>query len=285
VWQHLVHRVIVVEAGGGIRADGPPHRVLGKDGASLAASGVWVPGFSPALPTRHPTSDTPIAIQTRHLAIARAPHTALASNLECVVQSGRMLALTGSNGSGKSTLALTIGGLLKPAAGSVDASYIAGSLGPSPIDWASQDLLPRIGSVFQQPEHQFLAATVAAELAIGPRALRMPRPAIEATVHALAARLHLEKLLDANPFTLSGGEKRRLSVATALATRPAVLVLDEPTFGQDSRTWAQLVQLLAELLDEGVAVLAASHDQEFVHVLADAQFVMPLAAALPAVLS
>jgi energy-coupling factor transport system ATP-binding protein len=282
VWQQLVDRVIVVEARGGIRADGPPQRVLGTDGASLAASGVWVPGFSPAVPTRHRTAEAPTAIQTRQLAIERVPNTVLASHLECAVRSGRLLALTGANGAGKSTLALTIGGLLKPAAGSVDASAIAGSLGPSPIDWTSRELLPRIGSVFQQPEHQFLAGTVAAELAIGPRALRMPQPDIQATVHSLATRLHLEELLHANPFTLSGGEKRRLSVATALATRPAVLVLDEPTFGQDSRTWAELVALLAELLDEGVAVLAASHDQEFVRALADAEFAMPVPEVLPA---
>jgi energy-coupling factor transport system ATP-binding protein len=281
VWQSLVDRVIVVEVGGGIRADGPPQRVLARDGASLAASGVWVPGFSPVLPTRKRTAEAPVAIQTRQLAIARVPGTVVASHLECAVQAGRLLALTGANGSGKSTLALTIGGLLKPAAGSVDAKAIAGQLGPSPIDWASRELLPRIGSVFQQPEHQFLAGNVSAELAIGPRALRMPRPDIEATVHSLAARLHLEGLLDANPFTLSGGEKRRLSVATALATRPAVLVLDEPTFGQDSRTWAELVALIAELLDDGVAVVAASHDQQFVDALADAEFAMPVRTAHP----
>ena len=73
----------------------------------------------------------------------------------------------------------------------------------------------------------------------------------------------------ANPFTLSGGEQRRLSVATALATAPRVLVLDEPTFGQDRRTWTELVDLLAKLRDDGCAVLAATHDADFVAALAD----------------
>lgn len=71
-------------------------------------------------------------------------------------------------------------------------------------------------------------------------------------------------LARANPFTLSGGEQRRLSVATVLATAPRVLVLDEPTFGQDSRTWAELVALLGELLLEGAAVMVATHDHDLV---------------------
>jgi energy-coupling factor transport system ATP-binding protein len=89
-----------------------------------------------------------------------------------------------------------------------------------------------------------------------------------ARVTELAERLRLVHLLDANPFTLSGGEKRRLSVATALVTRPPLLVLDEPTFGQDSRTWRELTALLAELLDTGSAVVAVTHDEEFVDAVA-----------------
>jgi energy-coupling factor transport system ATP-binding protein len=81
--------------------------------------------------------------------------------------------------------------------------------------------------------------------------------------------LRLVSLAAANPFTLSGGEKRRLSVATVLATRPRVMVLDEPTFGQDSRTWQELVALLAELVGEGRSIVAMTHDQLFVDALAD----------------
>ncbi|OAX61685.1 hypothetical protein A5N15_05060 [Rothia kristinae] len=70
-------------------------------------------------------------------------------------------------------------------------------------------------------------------------------------------------MAEANPFTLSGGEKRRLSVGTALAARPRVLVLDEPTFGQDAITWARLVRLLGELMAEGTAVVSVTHDLDF----------------------
>jgi energy-coupling factor transport system ATP-binding protein len=94
-------------------------------------------------------------------------------------------------------------------------------------------------------------------------------------VDELLARLHLAHLALANPFTLSGGEQRRLSVATALATGPSVLVLDEPTFGQDSRTWAELVELLCELLDDGTGVLAVTHDEALVSALADDVVALP----------
>jgi energy-coupling factor transport system ATP-binding protein len=73
--------------------------------------------------------------------------------------------------------------------------------------------------------------------------------------------------VDANPYTLSGGEKRRLAVATVLAAHPQVLVLDEPTFGQDANTWAELASFLSELLDAGTAVVSVTHDEEFTHVL------------------
>jgi energy-coupling factor transporter ATP-binding protein EcfA2 len=97
---------------------------------------------------------------------------------------------------------------------------------------------------------------------------------VDERVDSLLERLRLTTLAKANPFTLSGGEKRRLSVATILAARPSVLVLDEPTFGQDSRTWRELVALLAELLDDGNAVVAVTHDRDFIDALADRELVL-----------
>jgi energy-coupling factor transport system ATP-binding protein len=192
--------------------------------------------------------------------------------IDLTVESGRCLALTGPNGVGKSTLGLTLGGLLAAGGGRVDASGLAGGLSPDPFRWKSRDLLTRIGTVFQDPEHQFLARTVREELEVGPRALRMPEPMMRDRVDELASRLRLDRLLPANPFTLSGGEKRRLSVATALATAPRMLVLDEPTFGQDSRTWGELVALLSALVDDGRAVVAITHDADLVAALADSEY-------------
>jgi energy-coupling factor transport system ATP-binding protein len=278
VWLDVVTRVVVLAAGGGVVADGTPAQVLAERGAELAAGGVWVPGHPPARPVRQPN---PLRLKAeplitgRRLAVARPGAPLAAVGLEPAVVAGVCTAVTGANGAGKSTLALTLAGLIPAAGGELVAgerlrnSSRGRKLPPSPYRWRGRDLVRRIGTVFQDPEHQFLTPTVRDELRHGP--LQVGASAAEADGRAdeLLDRLGLARLAQANPFTLSGGEKRRLSVGTALATRPDVLVLDEPTFGQDSRTWAETVALLAELLDEGRAVLAVTHDASVVEALAD----------------
>lgn len=268
VWLGLVDRVVVLDAGGGVLADGSPADVLDHHGESLAASGVWVPGVPPARPERRRAGSTVELLEGDNLSIGRS--TTLRSGIEASVVSGKAVAITGPNGAGKSTLGLTLGGLLPPLGGQVVARpELAAGAGAHPISWKSRDLLTRIGTVFQDPEHQFLATSVRRELEIGPRALRLSAGETTSRVDELLVRLRLDHLADANPFTLSGGEKRRLSVATVLATKPRVLVLDEPTFGQDSRTWSEMLALLAALVDDGSAVVAITHDAELVDALAD----------------
>ena len=267
VWLPLVSRVIVLGEGG-VVADGTPEAVLGREGPRLAAAGVWVPGIPPSFPP--PPAAVPGAplLTARALSVARVAQHPVASAIDLDVRAGAALAITGPNGSGKSTLGLTLAGLLPPASGSlVAATELAGDAGPAPIRWASRQLLTRIGTVFQDPEHQLLAKTVRGELEVGPHALGLDPAETTARVDELLARLRLEKLARANPYTLSGGEKRRLTVAASLATRPRVLVLDEPTFGQDARTWAELVALLARLRDEGSAIVAITHDLDVVEAL------------------
>src|SRR5690606_35781909 len=138
----------------------------------------------------------------------------------------------------------------------------------APIRWSSTQLLTRIGMVFQEPEHQLLATTVREELAVGARALGIGEGELAERSDQLLRRLRLEHLAKANPYTLSGGEKRRLTVAAALMTRPRMLVLDEPTFGQDARTWAELIAMLATLRDEGSAVVVVTHDPDVPRALA-----------------
>ena len=125
--------------------------------------------------------------------------------------------------------------------------------------------------MFQEPEHQFVTGKVLDELMFGPRHLGYG----EERVDELLERLRLTELVDANPYTLSGGEKRRLSVATVLAAHPQVLVLDEPTFGQDANTWAELASFLSELLDAGTAVVSVTHDAEFSAVLGGTELRLP----------
>jgi energy-coupling factor transport system ATP-binding protein len=267
VWLPLVSRVIVLGEGG-VVADGVPDDVLGREGAGLAAAGVWVPGFPPASPPPPRRVPGEALLSARGMAVARVAGHPVAASIDLAVREGAALAITGPNGAGKSTLGLTLAGLLPAAGGDVSASpALAGGAGPTPIRWSSRQLLTRIGTVFQDPEHQLLAKTVGEELEIGPRALGLDAGEIRLRVDELLQRLRLERLARANPYTLSGGEKRRLTVAAALATRPQVLVLDEPTFGQDARTWSELVALLAELRDAGSAIVAVTHDLDVVRAL------------------
>ncbi|MBD7957586.1 ABC transporter ATP-binding protein [Microbacterium sp. Sa4CUA7] len=292
VWLPLVDRVIVLAPGGGVLADGSPREVLGLGGTSpspaaaaaplapdlpqrLAAAGVWVPGIPPQVPPPPAAAPGEALLTARALTVARTAGVAVAGPLDLDVRAGEVLGVVGPNGAGKSTLGLTLAGLLPPADGVVAASdALAADAAPrrrrapagvAPIGWSSRSLLTRIGTVFQDPEHQLLARTVREELAVGPRALGLDDDVIAARVDELLERLRLTRLAEANPYTLSGGEKRRLTVAATLAARPRVMVLDEPTFGQDATTWAELVAIIASLRD-GVdergplGVVAVTHD-------------------------
>jgi energy-coupling factor transport system ATP-binding protein len=233
--------------------------VLAERGAELAAAGVWVPGREPAGPNLPPPTGDPL-LATRSLVVGR-DRTPLRTAPDLTLDAGSLVALAGPNGSGKTTLALTLAGLLPPVAGRVEpAPALAAGLTGPPIRWRSRDLLTRIAMVLQSPQHSFLTARVRDELAVGLIALRRPEPERIARVDELLERLDLAALADANPFTLSGGQQRRLSVGGALAAAPRLVILDEPTFGQDARTWAALVGLLAEAVVGGSAVLAVTHD-------------------------
>jgi energy-coupling factor transport system ATP-binding protein len=272
VWLPLVTRVIVL-GDGGVIADGAPHAVLRERGGELAAGGVWVPGARPAWPAPPAVAPGAPLLSARDLAVARIKGRPVAAGIDLDVRAGGALAITGPNGAGKSTLGLTLAGLLAPARGVVAASdSLSGDAGPAPIRWSSRSLLTRIGTVFQDPEHQLLGRTVRDELEVGPRALGLDPAASAARVDELLERLRLGRLAAANPYTLSGGEKRRLTVAAALATAPRVLVLDEPTFGQDARTWSELVALLARLRDEGSAIVTITHDRDVVDALGAERF-------------
>jgi energy-coupling factor transport system ATP-binding protein len=249
----LLDRVIVLEPGGGIRADGPPASVFARYGDELAADGVWVPGHPvPALSPRSMPGEVLLRMDGLQVRAAEA------------------LAVTGPNGAGKTTLALQLGGLRKPTDGLVVATAaLAGAdAAKPPHKWRARALAGRIGSVFQNPEHQFVTAKVRDELALG--------AGDPARVDELLVRLRLDALAEANPHTLSGGEQRRLSVATALAAAPRLLILDEPTFGQDRRTWTELVGLLAELRDDGHGIVAVTHDPDFTAAIGARE--LPLAA-------
>lgn len=286
VWKDLVDRIVVLQPGSAtdsaVLIDGPPDQVLAEARDMLIGAGVWVPGYVPTTRNRTAPASGQLLLSSEALAVSRerprraglregfraiAPRP-VQSGVTARVRAGEALTITGQNGSGKSTLALTLAGLLRPVAGTVSATTeLSGregdGAGTDPYRWKAQQLIARIGTVFQEPEHQFVTGRVFDELMFGPRHLGYG----EDRVDELLERLRLTELVDANPYTLSGGEKRRLSVATVLAAHPQVLVLDEPTFGQDANTWAELASFLSELLDAGTAVVSVTHDAEFSAVL------------------
>ena len=274
VWASLVDRVIVV-ADGAIAADGPLREVLAQQGDALRERGIWLPGDDVAAevgpaPEAAPAPEVPPAssesapiARVADLTIGYDKAAPVRSGIDLAIERGVSTCIVGANGAGKSTFALTLAGLLPPISGTVEVETSDGTRG-DPHEWSSKQLLGRMSMVFQEPEYQFLASTVAEELAIGPRAAGMSEAEIAPLVDEHLEALGLTTLARANPMTLSGGEKRRLSVATALISAPELLILDEPTFGQDRGTWLGLVRLLRAALARGVTLVSITHDPAFV---------------------
>ncbi|WP_404429366.1 ATP-binding cassette domain-containing protein [Microbacterium lacus] len=279
LWADHVDRVIVLGSEG-LLAEGSPDAVFRDHGAALTAAGVWVPGASTGFSPAARGGQGSVLLEARDLAVGRKPFgektaRVAASGISFDVTGARALAITGANGTGKSTLAMTAAGLLAPVEGSLAATEaLRAGLGAEPLAWRSRDLLTRVGTVFQAPEHQLLTTRVRDELEVGPKALRLSDAERVVRVDELLERLRLTHLAAVNPFTLSGGEKRRLTVAATLATRPRVIVLDEPTYGQDARTWRELAGLIDEVRAAGTAVAFVSHDRALVDALADDELVL-----------
>lgn len=301
IWAPHMDRIIVLGEGGTITHDGVPDTVLTEARQELIDAGVWVPNYVPRAPQSDSDSEHGEALlRAENLSITRAQPTpkqrrarrrtikrlgdtpapvptdlpVLRSGINLTLHAGEHLSVLGPNGAGKSTLALTLAGLLTAPDGTLTATDALRNHGGQTAHWdvptwTPAQMLSRIGYVFQEPEYQFIRGTVREELELGPRRLAaltrnpLDEDELAARTNDLAARLRLTHLLDANPFTLSGGEKRRLSVASALATAPRILILDEPTFGQDARTWAELVDLIRELLADGTAVISITHDEDY----------------------
>ncbi|NHI15780.1 ABC transporter ATP-binding protein [Microbacterium sp. CBS5P-1] len=217
-------------------------------------------GFDAGAPLARP-GETLLAAEG--LVVGRTRGVAVAGPVDLEIRAGEVTGITGPNGAGKSTLGRTLAGLLPAVGGSVVASEaLREGAGVDPSRWSSRQLLTRIGTVLQSPDHQLLARTVRGELEVGPRALKLPADEVAARSDDLLARMRLDRLSRAHPHTLSGGEKRRLTVAAMLATRPRVCVLDEPTFGQDPRTWREMVDVIGALARAGSAVVAITHDRD-----------------------
>lgn len=209
-----------------------------------------------------------VLLSTKDLAISHNSEP-IARHINLEFKAGQITALVGANGAGKSTLSLTLAGLLPAVSGEVVASdaLAQGANGTDPMKWKSPDLAKRISYVFQNPEHQFACGSVLDEVMLGPLRTGVSADEARAKAQELLKRFRLARYAKANPYTLSGGEKRRLTVAASLAAAPRVLILDEPTFGQDRKTWLQIIRLIASLRSGGVSIIVVTHDRELVEAL------------------
>lgn len=303
----FVDRVVVLDHDGRLAADGTVDEVLRDRADELQRMGVWLPvsaiaalrlrragfGLEPlpltpgelraaldaepapaamtaAAPARAASPDGagPDALITvRNLSLRRGRAQVL-RDIDLDVPRGAFVAIVGANGAGKTTLIQAIAGVVAPPRGAV---HVDG------VDVGRTDaraLSRRIGFVFQNPEHQFIAHTVFDEIAHGLRLQRLPEEEVRTRTDALLARFGLEAKAESHPFLLSGGQKRRLSVGTALVAGAPVLVLDEPTFGQDRARADELLLLLSELNAEGTTIVVVSHDMQLVTDYADRTVVM-----------
>nr|WP_307823500.1 ABC transporter ATP-binding protein [Microbacterium sp. KRD172] len=201
-------------------------------------------------------------IRARGLTVTRGRREIL-HDIDLDIETGSLTAIVGANGAGKTTLIQALAGVVPPRKRQVDVD------GLDPATASPRDLAARIGFVFQNPEHQFIAHTVSDELAHGltlrqAQGSRMSNAELAQRVHEMLVRFGLEHKADVHPFLLSGGEKRRLSVGTALITGPRVLALDEPTFGQDRARATELLALLKSLRREGTTIVIVTHDLQLV---------------------
>jgi energy-coupling factor transport system ATP-binding protein len=173
--------------------------------------------------------------------------------IDLSIAPGDFLAIVGQNGSGKSTLAKHIVGLLRPVTGRVllggrDRATM------NPAETASE-----AAYVFQNPDHQIFSATVEDEVAFGPRNFNLPADEIAHRCDEVLAAVGLQDARQSDPFLLSKGERQRLAVASVLALRPRLLILDEPTTGLDHREQLRMMALISELNLAGIAIVIISH--------------------------
>lgn len=174
------------------------------------------------------------------------------------IDDGELVAIMGENGAGKTTLVKCFNGLLKPQRGTV----IVNNQDTRSVTVA--ELARQVGFVFQNADHQLFSDTVYSEVAFALRNFHFPRREIRTRVKQTLQSFDLEKYSNTSPFSLSGGERKRVALASTLCFDPRIIVLDEPTIGQDGSQKKKLGELIQSLNADGRTVVVVTHDVEFV---------------------
>ena len=174
------------------------------------------------------------------------------------IQGGDFVAIMGENGAGKTTLAKHLNGLLRPTIGRVLVD------GEDTRKVSVAHLSRKVGLVFQNPDHLLFSETVRDEVGFALKNFGFPLDVVEKQVGRTLEALDLTEYADTSPFLLSGGERKRVALASILAWEPDYLVLDEPTIGQDYQQKERLRNFILQLYSQGKAVVMITHDVEFV---------------------
>jgi energy-coupling factor transport system ATP-binding protein len=175
-----------------------------------------------------------------------------------VIKDGEFVAIMGQNGAGKTTLVKHFNGLLKPSKGIVRVN------GVETTKTSVAALSRNAGFVFQNPDHQLFSETVEEEIAFALKNFGFEKEVIEKRISWALNLLGLEQYRKTSPFLLSGGERKRVALASVLAWNPETLILDEPTIGQDYQQKEKLRQFIAQMQAQGKTVVIVTHDVEFV---------------------
>lgn len=255
-WLPHVDRVVVLGAGGVVVSDSSVSEFL----AGPAPDGVWMPGMATPAPLEIPAelvrpAGEPIGVVARDVSVELVMRTLRgtqrAQALTCLtvaIAPGEVTGFTGPSGAGKSTALAVLGGLLKPTSGVVL---------PELRRKKSAALAAVVGWVPQNPEHGFLTSTVADEISH-----TASRIGCTVDVAAILEVFGLQQFAGSSPYRLSGGEQRRLALAASLAHRPGIVLLDEPTVGQDPGTWAAVAGWVESARAAGATVAVSTHDAD-----------------------
>lgn len=202
-------------------------------------------------------------LAVKNIEYAYNSSTKILDGINLCLKDGEILAIVGRNGCGKTTLTKILMGLLLPTAGDIELD------GVDVTKYKASEMAKKIGYVFQNPDRQLFANTVLEEVMYGPLQLGFDRDqAKEQAVESLYA-VDLSGFETHSPQMLSRGQKQRLSIASALAAKPQILIMDEPTSGQDCRERTALLRLMRRLNHEGMSLILVTHDMDIVAEHAD----------------
>lgn len=196
-------------------------------------------------------------IKVADLVYSYGDHRVL-KNINMTVYAGEFVAIIGENGAGKSTLTRHFNGLLKPLSGRVEIA------GQETKRCKVSELAHQVGYVFQNPDHQLFHNTVAKEVAFGVKNLGLSIEIIQERVDEALQAVGLEEYRDSYPYDLSKGQRQRVALAAVLAMQPEVIVLDEPTTGQDYREMMQIMAIIQGLNQKGHTIIFITHDMALV---------------------